>query len=82
MTALVFSGIGLALSLLYLASVGLVVWAVVDVARRPRFVMPTGQKAAWIIGLVAGWFVVGVLGGVIAAVYLWFIRPRMAARAR
>jgi hypothetical protein len=65
--------------LVYAASFGLVVWAVVDVARRPRTVMPPARKAAWIIGSIVGWFFLGLIGAAVAIVYLVGPRRRMNA---
>src|SRR6202790_2728018 len=47
-TALV-SGSGPTL-VLYLVSLALVLWGVIDMARRSSDVLPPGKKAAWIIG--------------------------------
>jgi hypothetical protein len=67
------------LLLLYAASTVVVVWAVIDVARRPRAALPPGRKAAWIIGSVVGWFVFGPIGAAIALVYLMGPRRRLNA---
>jgi hypothetical protein len=68
---------GLVLTLFYAASFILVLWAVVDVTRRPSSDLPPAQKAAWIIGSVVGWFFFGVIGGVIASIYLLGPRRRL-----
>jgi hypothetical protein len=65
--------------LLYAASTVVVVWAVIDVARRPRTAVPPGRKAAWIIGSIVGWFVFGLLGAAVAVVYLAGPRRRLNA---
>lgn len=65
--------------LVYAASFALVVWAVVDVARRPRTAMPPARKAAWIIGSIVGWFFLGLIGAAVAIVYLVGPRRRMNA---
>lgn len=70
------SSIGL---VVYLVSLVVVVWAVVDVARRPSAVMSNGKKAAWIIGCVVGWFFFGLIGAVVAIVYLVGPRRRLNA---
>jgi hypothetical protein len=57
-------------------SLGLVIWAIVDVAGRPA--LSSGAKAGWIIGLVLGTFLFGVVGLVTALVYLIGVRPRLA----
>jgi hypothetical protein len=56
--------------LLYAASSVLVIWVIVDVARRPSDAMTPVRKAAWIAGSVLGWFFFGLIGAVIAVVYL------------
>jgi uncharacterized membrane protein len=68
---------GLAL-LIPLAILALVIWAIVDVAKRPSNVLSSGAKTAWIIGLVVGTLLFGVVGVVLALVYLIGIRPRLA----
>ncbi len=66
------------LVLLFLVSLALVIWAIVDVARQPA--LSSGAKAGWIIGLVLGTFLFGVVGLVAALVYLVGVRPRLAQR--
>ena len=63
--------------LLYAASFILVMWTVVDVARRPSSDLPPRRKAAWIIGSVIGWLLFGIVGAVIAILYLVGPRRRM-----
>jgi hypothetical protein len=70
---------GLPTLLVYAASFALVVWAVVDVARRPRTTMSPGRKAAWIICSIVGWFFLGLIGAAVAIVYLVGPRRRMNA---
>jgi hypothetical protein len=65
---------------LYAASLLLVVWAVVDVARRPSSVIAPRSKALWIIGSVIGWLVFGIVGAVIAILYLVGPRRRLNAQ--
>jgi hypothetical protein len=65
---------------LYVASFALVVWAVVDIARRPPSVMPRSHKAAWIISSVVGWFFLGLIGATVAIFYLVATRKRLNAR--
>ncbi|HTV10684.1 MAG TPA: hypothetical protein VME20_02375 [Acidimicrobiales bacterium] len=66
------------LSILVLAGLGLIIWAIVDVARRPSLVLSPGAKAGWIIGLVAGTLFFGIVGVITAVVYLVVIRPRLS----
>jgi hypothetical protein len=70
------AGIDAIVVLLFLISLGIVIWAVVDVARRPS--LTSGARAGWIIALVLGTFLFGVVGLVIAVVYLVAVRPRLA----
>jgi hypothetical protein len=63
--------------LLYAVSLVLVMWTVVDVARRPNSELPSRNKAAWIIGSVVGWLLLGIVGAFVAAVYLIGPRRRM-----
>ena len=62
---------------LYLLSLVLVVWTVVDVARRPAFEMPSQKKALWIIGSIVGWMIYGFVGAAVAIVYLMGPRKRL-----
>ena len=64
---------------LYAASFVVVLWAVVDVARRPSVLMTPGRKAVWIVAFVVGWLVFGLIGGALAAVYLVGPRRRLNA---
>ena len=64
---------------LYAASFVVVLWAVVDVARRPSTIMAPGRKAIWILAFVAGWFVFGLLGAIFAIIYLVGPRRRLNA---
>ena len=63
----------------YAASFVLVMWTVVDVARRPSSYLPPRRKAAWIIGSVIGWLLFGIIGAAIAIFYLVGPRRRMNA---
>jgi uncharacterized membrane protein YqjE len=65
--------------LLYLVSLIVVIWAVVDVARRPAPAMPSQQKALWIIGSIAGWLLFGLVGAAVAVFYLVGPRRRLNA---
>jgi hypothetical protein len=77
MTVISGSGVFFAL-VIPLAILGLVIWAIVDVAQRPSSVLSSRAKTAWIIGLVLGTLLFGIVGVVIALVYLVGIRPRLA----
>jgi uncharacterized ion transporter superfamily protein YfcC len=51
-------------------SLAVVVWGIIDVARRP---------ALWIAGMAAGWFLFGIVGAIVAAFYLAGPRRRLKA---
>jgi uncharacterized membrane protein YeaQ/YmgE (transglycosylase-associated protein family) len=52
--------------MLYAASLVLVMWTIVDVARRPSYVLPIKRKAVWIIASVVGWLFFGIVGAFVA----------------
>jgi hypothetical protein len=68
-----------------LGILGLVVpiWAIVDAASRPSgaFAAAESSKAMWITLIAVFWILTGVIGFVLACVYLASIRPRVAAIA-
>jgi hypothetical protein len=66
------------LVLLFVATVALVIWAIVDVTRQPA--LSSGAKTGWIVGFVLGTLVFGVVGLIISLVYLVAVRPRLAQR--
>ena len=66
---------------LALASLAIVIWAVVDVSRRPRWQMPPVRKAFWIITLLGGWLLVWPAALVSAVMYLAVLRRRLNAVA-
>ena len=66
--------------MLYAASLVLVMWTIVDVARRPSSDLPSRRKVAWIIGSVIGWLLFGIVGAFVAIVYLVGPRRRMNAQ--
>jgi hypothetical protein len=69
-------------TLLYAVSLVLVIWTVVDVLRRPAYVLPVNRKAMWIICSVVGWLLFGIVGAFVAIVYLVGPRRRMNAQLR
>jgi hypothetical protein len=75
-------GLDLLVVLVFLV-VGLVipVWAIVDAASRPSgaFAAADSSKTMWIVLIVIGWLVTGLIGIVLAVVYLASIRPRVRA---
>jgi hypothetical protein len=71
------------LFLLFVLVVGLVmpIWAIVDAASRPSgaFSAAGSSKTMWIVLIVVGWLVTGLIGIILAVVYLVSIRPRVRA---
>ena len=64
---------------LYVASLVVVMWTVVDAARRPPIALPPRRKVLWITGSVVGWLLFGIVGAAVAIVYLVGPRRRMNA---
>ncbi len=73
------SGVGFFFFLLALASLGVSIWAIVDAAQRPSgaFAAAGSNKTMWIVIIAVGWFLTGVVGLILACVYLGSIRPRV-----
>jgi hypothetical protein len=67
---------------LYGVSLVLVMWTVVDVARRPLSQLSAGRKAIWIMGTAVGWLFLGIAGAFVAIVYLVGPRQRMNRERR
>ena len=61
------------------ASLGIVIWAAVDVARRPAVMLARKWKALWIAGMVGGWLLFGLIGAIVSAFYLVGPRKRLNA---
>jgi uncharacterized protein DUF2516 len=76
--------IGWLLTLLALVTVVLCIWALVDAAVRPKMAFEAaGQnKALWIILPIGGLLLLGPIGGILGAVYLWVIRPKIRGLQR
>lgn len=57
------------------------IWAVVDAASRPSgaFSAAGSSKAMWISLIVVFWLITGIIGLILAVVYLASIRPRVSA---
>lgn len=68
---------GTVLSIVNIASLGVVVWAVIDVARRPAVAQAGKWKALWITGMVGAWFWFGPIGATVSAFYLAGPRQRL-----
>jgi hypothetical protein len=71
------------LIILVVALVGIVVpiWAVVDAISRPgaAFTTARSSKGMWLALILVFWIFTGVIGLILAIVYLASIRPRVAA---
>jgi uncharacterized membrane protein YdcZ (DUF606 family) len=68
---------GTVLLFVTLASLAVVVWAVIDVARRPAPALAGKWKALWIAGMLGAWFVFGAIGAIVSAFYLAGPRKRL-----
>jgi hypothetical protein len=68
---------GTVLLLVTLASLAVVVWAVIDVAKRPAVALAGKWKALWIAGMVGAWFLLGAIGATVSAFYLAGPRKRL-----
>jgi hypothetical protein len=57
------------------------IWAIVDAIVRPgaAFTAASSSKGFWIGVLLASWIITGIVGVVLAVVYLASIRPRVRA---
>jgi DMSO reductase anchor subunit len=62
-----------------LAALAVVIWAVVDVARRPALALAGKWKALWIAGLVGAWLLFGSIGALVSVFYLAGPRRRLNA---
>jgi hypothetical protein len=62
-----------------LASLAVVIWAIIDVARRPAVALAGKWKALWIAGMVGAWFLFGAIGAAVSAFYLAGPRKRLNA---
>jgi uncharacterized membrane protein len=62
-----------------IASLALVIWGIMDVARRPAMVLAPKWKALWIAGMIGGWFLFGIIGAVVSVFYLAGPRRRLNA---
>jgi chromate transport protein ChrA len=63
--------------IIYAASFVLVMWAVIDISRRPSSQLSPKAKMAWIAGSAVGWLLFGIVGAFIAVLYLVGPRRRM-----
>jgi hypothetical protein len=68
---------GTVLLFVTLASLAVVVWAVIDVAKRPAVALARKWKVLWITGMVGAWFLFGAIGATVSAFYLAGPRKRL-----
>jgi protein-S-isoprenylcysteine O-methyltransferase Ste14 len=66
-------------SLVYIASLIIVIWAIIDIVRQPSYLMSRNRKLGWGLATGLGWLVLGFVGAIVAGVYLFVIRTRMRA---
>ncbi len=71
------SGWLLVAGLLGLVALVPIVWAVVDVLRRPTWQYPTSRKVLWVATLVVGWVVLWPLALLVALLHLLVVRKRL-----
>lgn len=81
MIAVTSSTLVLVVGALGLASLVPVVWAIVDVARRPVWQFSTGRKVLWATTLAIGWLLLWPLALVSSIVYLAVLRRRFPPAA-
>jgi hypothetical protein len=60
-------------------SLSVVIWGIIDVARRPALALAPKWKALWIAGMLGGWFLFGIIGAIVSAFYLAGPRRRLNA---
>lgn len=62
-------------------TIGIPIWAIVDAAMRPTqaFSAAGSSKGTWISLIAVFWILTGIVGLVLACVYLVSIRPRVKA---
>jgi hypothetical protein len=58
-------------------ALAVVVWGIIDVARRPAVAMAPKWKALWIAGMIGGWFLFGIIGAIVSVFYLAGPRKRL-----
>ena len=65
------------LVVIYFAALAVVIWASIDVARRPTLALAPRWKALWIVGMIGVWLLFGAFGALVAVVYLLGPRKRL-----
>jgi tetrahydromethanopterin S-methyltransferase subunit F len=67
------------ISLVYIASLIIVIWAIVDIIRQPSYLMSRNRKLGWGLAAGLGWLILGFVGAIVAGVYLLVVRTRLRA---
>ena len=69
------------LSVLAIVALGICIWAIADAASRSSgaFAAAGSNKVMWIALIAVFYFVTGIIGVILAVVYLASIRPRIRA---
>ena len=62
-----------------IASFAIIVWGIIDVARRPAVALAPKWKALWIAGMIGAWFLFGIFGAAVSVFYLAGPRKRLNA---
>jgi tetrahydromethanopterin S-methyltransferase subunit F len=65
------------ISLIYVASLIIVIWAIVDIIRQPSYLMSRNRKLGWGLATGLGWLLLGLVGAIVAGVYFIVVRPRL-----
>lgn len=73
------SGWLLVVGILGLVALVPIVWALVDVVRRPAWQYPVSRKVLWVATLVIGWVVLWPLALAVALLHLLVVRRRLPA---
>jgi len=69
----------LALGALDVAALIPIIWAIVDVVRRPAWQFSTGRKVMWVATLGVGWVIVPPIALLSSLLYLFVLRRRLPA---
>ena len=74
-------GSALFFALIALVGVVVTIWALADAISRPSgaFAAAGSNKAMWITLIIVFWLLTGIIGPILAVVYLANIRPRVRA---
>jgi len=75
------SGWDLVYGAIGLASLVPIVWAIVDVLRRPSWQFSNARKVLWVVTLAVGWLILWPLALASALLYLFAFRKRFPAMA-